>query len=123
MQLGCFSISLNVKDIHTSKAFYEKFGFSQYAGDVEQKWLIMKNGQTNIGLFEGMLENNTLTFNPGWDQNARETETFTDIRIMQTQLKAQGVEFISEVDRSSLGPGSFVVLDPDNNPILVDQHR
>lgn len=123
MDLGAFSISLAVKDIEASKVFYEKFGFEVFGGDASQKWLILKNGDHIIGIFQGMFEKNTLTFNPGWDNNATELETFTDIRDMQRQLKAKGVEFLSEADESATGPASFVAVDPDGNPILVDQHR
>jgi lactoylglutathione lyase len=123
MDLGAFSISLAVKDIEASKVFYEKFGFEVFGGDASQKWLILKNGDHIIGIFQGMFEKNTLTFNPGWDNNATELETFTDIRDMQRQLKAKGVELLSEADESATGPASFVAVDPDGNPILVDQHR
>lgn len=123
MDLGAFSISLAVKDIEASKVFYEKFGFEVFGGDASQKWLILKNGDHIIGIFQGMFEKNTLTFNPGWDNNATELETFTDIREMQRQLKAKGVELLSEADENATGPGSFIAVDPDGNPILVDQHR
>lgn len=123
MQLGIFSISLTVKDIETSRAFYEKLGFKTFGGDASQNWLILKNGETIIGLFQGMFEKNILTFNPGWDSNAQELASFTDVRELQQQLKAQGVQFASEADESTTGPASFVVVDPDGNPILVDQHR
>jgi len=122
MDLGAFSISLAVKDIEASKVFYEKFGFEVFGGDASQKWLILKNGDHIIGIFQGMFEKNTLTFNPGWDNNATELETFTDIREMQRQLKAKGVELLSEADENATGPASFVAVDPDGNPILVDQH-
>ena len=122
MELGAFSISLAVKDIVASRAFYEKFGFKDFGGDLSQNWLIMKNGDTIIGLFQGMFEKNILTFNPGWDSNAQKIETFTDVRELQRQLKAQGVEFVSEADESTTGPASFIALDPDGNPILIDQH-
>ena len=122
MELGAFSISLTVKDIEDSRVFYEKFGFKVFGGDVSQNWLILKNGDHAIGLFQGMFEKNTLTFNPGWDSNARKLDAFTDIRDLQRHLKAQGVEFVSEVDESTTGPASFIVVDPDGNPILVDQH-
>ena len=122
MELGSFSISLTVKDIEVSKAFYEKLGFKAFHGDVSQNWLVMKNGEHVIGLFQGMFEKNILTFNPGWDQNAQTLESFTDVRDLQRQLKAQGIEFASEADESSTGPASFIVVDPDGNPILVDQH-
>lgn len=122
MELGAFSISLTVKDIVASRAFYEKFGFEDFGGDISQNWLIMKNGDAIIGLFQGMFEKNILTFNPGWDSNAQNLESFTDVRELQRQLKAQGVEFMSEADESTTGPASFIAVDPDGNPILVDQH-
>jgi catechol 2,3-dioxygenase-like lactoylglutathione lyase family enzyme len=122
MELGAFSISLAVKDIEASKAFYEKFGFEAFAGDISQNWLIMKNGDHVIGLFQGMFEKNILTFNPGWDNNARKLDTFTDVRELQRKLKSQGVELVSEADESTTGPASFIAVDPDDNPILVDQH-
>lgn len=122
MELGAFSISLTVKDIEASRAFYEKLGFRAFGGDVSQNWLILKNGDHVIGLFQGMFEKNMLTFNPGWDSNAHKLDTFTDIRDLQRQLKAQGVELVSEADERTTGPASFVVVDPDGNPILVDQH-
>lgn len=124
MKLGAFSISLNVKDISASKAFYQKLGFTEFGGNVEHKWLILKNADNQlIGLFEGMLEKNTLTFNPGWDQCANEIAEFMDVRDIQAALKQQGIECISEADESSSGPASMVVIDPDGNPILIDQHR
>jgi lactoylglutathione lyase len=123
MELGAFSISLTVKDLQTSREFYEKFGFQIFGGDASQSWLIMKNGEHVIGLFQGMFEKNMLTFNPGWDQNAQELDSFTDVRELQRQLKAQGVELLREADETTTGPGSFIALDPDGNPILVDQHR
>lgn len=122
MELGAFSISLAVKDIGASKAFYEKLGFKVFGGDISQNWLILKNGDCIIGLFQGMFEKNLLTFNPGWDGDARKLDTFTDVRELQRQLKAQGVEFQAEADESTTGPAHFFVLDPDGNPILVDQH-
>ena len=122
MQLGAFSISLAVKDIQASKSFYEKLGFEAFHGDITQNWLIMKNGDHVIGLFQGMFEKNILTFNPGWDQNAQKLDTFTDVRELQRQLKAQGVELVSEADESTTGPASFIVVDPDGNPVLFDQH-
>jgi len=122
MQLGAFSISLAVKDIEASRAFYEKFGFTVTGGDVAQKWLILKNGPTIIGLFQGMFEKNILTFNPGWDQDAKPVPGFTDIRALQRQLKAAGVKLTTEADEATKGPASFTALDPDGNPILVDQH-
>lgn len=122
MQLGAFSVSLAVKDIHASLAFYEKLGFTNAMGDINQKWLILKNGEHVIGLFEGMFDKNILTFNPGWDQNAQNVDEFTDVRELQQQLKAAGVEFQSEADESTTGPASFIIEDPDGNSILVDQH-
>ena len=122
MQLGAFSVSLAVKDIEESKAFYEKFGFTVFGGDISQNWLILKNGNHVIGLFQGMFEKNTLTFNPGWDSNASKIDTFTDIRELQRQLKVQGVQLMTEADETTTGPASFVAVDPDGNPILVDQH-
>ena len=122
MELGNFSISLAVKDIEASKAFYEKLGFKIFGGDISQNWLILKNGELVIGLFQGMFERNILTFNPGWDNNAQKLDTFTDVRELQRQLKAQGVELASEADENTTGPASFIVMDPDGNPILFDQH-
>jgi predicted lactoylglutathione lyase len=122
MQLGNFSVSLAVKDIAASKAFYEKLGFTVFGGDQTQNWLIMKNGDVNIGLFQGMFEQNILTFNPGWDSNAQGLSSFTDIRDLQRELKAQGVEFMQEADESTTGPASLMLADPDGNTILVDQH-
>lgn len=122
MNLGAFSISLAVKDLAASRAFYEKFGFRPFAGNASQNWLILKNGDHVIGLFQGMFEKNILTFNPGWDGNAQPLSSFTDIRELQRELKSQGVEFQQEADESTTGPASFIVLDPDGNPLLVDQH-
>lgn len=122
MELGAFSISLAVKDIQASKDFYEKLGFKFFGGEASQNWLIMKNGDLTIGLFQGMFERNTLTFNPGWDSEARTLESYTDVRDLQRQLKKQGVEFMVEADENTTGPASFVVVDPDGNPIMVDQH-
>jgi len=122
MDLGNFSISLAVKDIEASKLFYEKLGFTVFGGDQSQNWLIMKNGEQNIGLFQGMFENNILTFNPGWNSNAQPLSEFTDVRELQRQLKASGVSMITEADESSTGPASFMIADPDGNTILVDQH-
>jgi catechol 2,3-dioxygenase-like lactoylglutathione lyase family enzyme len=123
MELGVFSVSLPVKDIHASKAFYEKLGFTVFAGDIARNYLIMKNGEHLIGLFQGMFERTMLTFNPGWDTNTKNLDTFTDVRELQQQLKAKGVEFATEADESTIGPASFIVTDPDGNPVLVDQHR
>ena len=122
MELGAFSLSLAVKDLAVSKAFYEKLGFQVFGGDAAQNWLMMKNGDHVIGLFQGMFEKNILTFNPGWDQNASLLDNFTDVRELQQQLKARGIKFENEADESTTGPASFVVVDPDGNPILVDQH-
>ncbi|MCH7975674.1 MAG: VOC family protein [Bacteroidetes bacterium] len=122
MNLGAFSISLAVKEIDASKAFYEKLGFEVFGGDTSENWLILKNGDHVIGLFQGMVEKNMLTFNPGWDQNAEALGDFTDVRDLQRELKAQGIELMTEADESTTGPTSFVAIDPDGNPILVDQH-
>ena len=122
MELGEFSISLAVKNIETSRAFYEKFGFKVVGGDATQNWLILRNSGHTIGLFQGMFEKNSLTFNPGWNDNAAQVDTFTDIRDLQRQLKSQGVELLSEADETTTGPASFIAVDPDGNPILVDQH-
>ena len=122
MQLGAFSISLAVKDLEASRAFYEKLGFTVFGGDASQNWLILKNGDTVIGLFQGMFEDNALTFNPGWDQDANTLDDFTDVRELQKNLKAAGVELASEADESGSGPASFTLIDPDGNPILIDQH-
>jgi lactoylglutathione lyase len=122
MQLGAFSISLAVKDIHASRAFYEKLGFEDFGGDITQNWLILKNGDTVIGLFQGMFEKNMLTFNPGWDANAQPIERFTDVRELQRQVKAQGVALLSEADETTSGPAHFMLEDPDGNPVLFDQH-
>lgn len=122
MELGAFSISLAVKDIEASRKFYEKFGFTVFGGDPAQKWLILKNGNHVIGLFQGMFEKNILTFNPGWDSNAQKLSAFTDVRDLQRRLKAQGVMLMSEADENTTGPGSFIAMDPDGNPIMVDQH-
>jgi catechol 2,3-dioxygenase-like lactoylglutathione lyase family enzyme len=122
MELGTFSISLAVKDIHASLVFYKKLGFKVFMGDASENWLILKNGKHVIGIFQGMFEQNILTFNPGWDSDAQKLDTFTDVRELQKRLKAQGVAFMSEADEGTTGPASFVVVDPDGNPILVDQH-
>ena len=123
MQLGAFSISLAVKDIHASKAFYEKLGFTQRAGVLEQNWVVMKNGPHIIGLFQGMFDKNMLTFNPGWDQEKEDVNPFTDVRELQKQLKAQGVLLMAEADEATTGPAHVMLADPDGNPILIDQHR
>ncbi len=122
MELGAFSVSLSVKDIEASKTFYEKLGFSVLGGDQSQNWLVLKNGEHVIGLFQGMFEGNILTFNPGWDQSAQPLEEFTDVRELQRQLKSQDVELMTEADESTSGPASFMLVDPDGNTILVDQH-
>jgi catechol 2,3-dioxygenase-like lactoylglutathione lyase family enzyme len=122
MELGNFSVSLTVKDIEASKQFYEKLGFSVVGGDQSQNWLVMKNREHKIGLFQGMFEKNILTFNPGWNSNAQPLKEFTDIRELQRQLKARDVNMILEADESSTGPASFMIVDPDGNTILVDQH-
>ena len=121
MQLGAFSISLAVKDLAASRAFYEAFGFTIFGGNNEN-WLIMKNGDHIIGLFQGMFEKNSLTFNPGWDSNANRLEAFTDVRELQRQLKEAGIQLTIEADETTQGPAYFTVMDPDGNPILVDQH-
>ena len=123
MELGAFSVSLNVEDIKVSKAFYEKLGFQPLGGDISQNWIIMKNGDCVIGLFQGMFEKNILTFNPGWNQNVENLESFTDIREIQKQLKEKGIKLQTEANEDSEGPAHFVIEDPDGNPILVDQHR
>ena len=122
MKLGAFSISLAVKDIAASRAFYEKLGFTAFGGNQDQRWLIMKNETTLIGLFQGMFEKNMLTFNPGWDSDAKALESFDDVREMQKQLKAGGVAAAAEGDESTKGPAHIVVVDPDGNQILIDQH-
>lgn len=122
MELGTFSISLAVKDLVASKHFYEKLGFKVFAGDQMQNWLIMKNGDHVIGLFQGMFEKNILTFNPGWNSDAKQLKEFTDIRKLQRQLKDRGVNILSEADETTSGPASFMIVDPDGNTILVDQH-
>jgi predicted enzyme related to lactoylglutathione lyase len=122
MQLGAFSISLSVKDINASKQFYETLGFKVFAGDITMNYFIMKNGNALIGLFQGMFENNILTFNPGWDENANKVEPFDDVRTIQKQLKNNGVKLMNEADENSSGPASFMLTDPDGNVILFDQH-
>lgn len=122
MELGAFSVSLAVKDIQESKLFYEKLGFKVFAGDQSQNWLIMKNGDRNIGLFQGMFEKNILTFNPGWNDQAHQLPSFTDVRELQRQFKERGLNVIVEADETSTGPASFMVVDPDGNTILFDQH-
>lgn len=122
MELGNFSVSLAVKDIEASRVFYEKLGFTVFVGDQSQNWLILKNGAAIVGLFQGMFDKNVLTFNPGWDSNAQTLASFTDVRDLQRQLRSQGVQPEPEADESTTGPASFMVVDPDGNPILVDQH-
>ena len=123
MQLGAFSVSLAVKDIAASRAFYEKLGFRALMDSSADGWLILKNGNTVIGLFQGMFERTLLTFNPGWDQDANPLPTFTDVRELQKQLKAQGMALVQEADEAGAGPASFLMVDPDGNPVLFDQHR
>lgn len=123
MNLGSFSVSLAVKDIAASQDFYSKLGFDVIGGNAEENWLILRNGDHVIGLFKDMFEKNMLTFNPGWDQQCAEMESFTDVRDLQKELKGHGIEMVSEADEDSEGPASFMVVDPDGNPILVDQHR
>ncbi len=122
MELGAFSVSLNVKDLESSQSFYEKLGFQVFGGDATQNWLILKNGDHVIGLFQGMFEKNILTFNPGWDKNANKLDSFTDVRDLQREFKAQGLNIENEADENTTGPASFIVIDPDGNPILIDQH-
>ncbi len=122
MELGAFSISLAVKDLAASRAFYEKLGFAQVGGDPAQNWLILRNGTTTIGLFQGMFERNVLTFNPGWSSSAEPLETFTDVRELQRRLEAAGLDLIQKADESTTGPASVTLLDPDGNPVLIDQH-
>lgn len=123
MELGAFSVSLSVKDLAASQDFYEKLGFEQIGGAADDNWLILKNGNNVIGLFQGMFEQNVLTFNPGWDQQGNETDTFMDVREIQKALKSHGVSLASEADETTQGPASLMVIDPDGNPILIDQHR
>jgi lactoylglutathione lyase len=123
MKLGAFSVSLSVKDIHASKAFYENLGFSDLGGDISQNWLIMKNENCIIGLFQGMFEKNILTFNPGWDENAKNLDSFTDVREIQRHLKERGIQLQAEADEATEGPAHITLEDPDGNSILVDQHR
>jgi lactoylglutathione lyase len=122
MKLGNFSLSLNVKDIRASQKFYEALGFAIFTGDVEQGWLILKNETCVIGLFQGIIEKNTLTFNPGWDADAQPVNSFEDIRDIQKELKAKGIKFLNETESDGHGPCRFVILDPDGNPIMLDQH-
>lgn len=123
MKLGAFSVSLAVKDIHASNEFYQKLGFTKLAGDIGQKWLILKNGDSVVGLFEGMFEKNIITFNPGWDQSGMNIDEFDDVRTIQRQLKESGVKLTSEADETSSGPAHITLSDPDGNAILIDQHR
>ena len=122
MPLGAFSVSLSVKDLAASRTFYEKLGFRATFGEPEQGWQIMRNGSTTIGLFGDMFERNILTFNPGWDDHAQPLDDYTDVRELQRRLEAEGMAFESMADASTTGPASFLILDPDGNPILVDQH-
>jgi len=122
MKLGAFSVSLNVKDINVSKEFYEKLGFNVFGGDINHNYLIMKNGNALIGLFQGMFENNILTFNPGWDENANTVENFDDVRSIQKNFKENGIELQTEAVEKTKGPASIVLTDPDGNSILIDQH-
>ncbi len=123
MKLGAFSVSLNVKDIKTSKQFYENLGFKVFAGGMEKNYLIMKNENSLIGLFQGMFEGNILTFNPGWDENAKNIEKFEDVREIQKHLKNKNIKLTTEADENTSGPASLMVTDPDGNVILIDQHR
>ena len=123
MKLGAFSVSLAVKDLAVSREFYEKLGFEKFGGDPEHNYLIMKNGDHVIGLFQGMFDKNMLTFNPGWDQSCGELDDFTDVRDLQKHLKEKGIALDMEADESSEGPASLMITDPDGNPILIDQHR
>ena len=122
MHLGTFSMSLTVKNIEASKLFYETLGFTVFGGDQKQNWLILKNGNSTVWLFQGMFEKNMLTFNPGWNENANALEAFTDIRELQKELKSKGVKIETEADEHTSGPASFILIDPDGNPILIDQH-
>ncbi|MDQ0216317.1 putative lactoylglutathione lyase [Oikeobacillus pervagus] len=123
MKLGAFSVSINVKDINVSKSFYENLGFQVFGGDITQNWLIMKNENCIIGLFQGMFEKNILTFNPGWSQEAENLDSFTDVRELQKQLRKKGIEILTEADELTEGPAHFTLEDPDGNLILIDQHR
>ena len=123
MELGAFSVSLAVKDLAASQAFYEKLGFESVGGDPQQNWLILRNGDHVLGLFQGMFEDNILTFNPGWDQSGKELEAFTDVRDIQRELKKEGLALASEADESTSGPANLMLSDPDGNQILIDQHR
>ena len=123
MELGAFSVSLAVKDIKASRDFYARLGFEEVGGNADENWLILRNGEHTIGLFQGMFDRNMLTFNPGWDQQCNNLDTFTDVRELQQAFRSQGIEITIEADESSEGPASFMVTDPDGNPILLDQHR
>ena len=123
MDLGAFSVSLSVKDIEASREFYEKLGFEPIGGNADDNWLILRNGDHVIGLFQGMFEKNILTFNPGWDQQCNETDSFTDVREIQRALREQGLALVREADEASQGPASLTLIDPDGNPVLIDQHR
>jgi lactoylglutathione lyase len=122
MEFGTFSVSLSVKDLEISKTFYEKLGFQPIMGEASQNWLIMRNGDHTIGLFQGMFEKNIMTFNPGWDKDANTLESFTDVRELQKEIKANGLKLESEADEDTTGPASLMLIDPDGNPILIDQH-
>ena len=123
MKLGAFSISLAVKDIHKSKEFYEKLGFTYKGGNIDQNWIVLKNENAVIGLFQGMFKNNIITFNPGWDGNAQNLEDFDDVREIQKHLKSHGIPLLQEADATSTGPAHITLQDPDGNDILIDQHR
>lgn len=123
MELGAFSVSLAVEDLVASQEFYEKLGFEVMGGDAEQNWLILKNGDHVLGLFQGMFKENILTFNPGWDQRGNNIDSYTDVREIQRELKSQGISLSSEADESTSGPSSMMLTDPDGNQILIDQHR
>lgn len=122
MKIGAFSVSLSVKDIGTSKMFYENLGFNMVGGEISENWVIMRNTGTTIGLFQGMFEGNLMTFNPGWDKNGYPVESYTDVREIQASLKSKGIGLLSEIDLETKGPASFMVADPDGNVILFDQH-
>ena len=123
MKLGVFSLSITVKDIKISKEFYENIGFTVFGGNMEQNWLIMKNGNAVIGLFQGMFDKNMLTFNPGWDENANTLENFDDVRQIQKHIKSKGIKIeTEEIAENTSGPASLMIIDPDGNPILIDQH-
>ncbi len=122
MKLGTFSISLAVKDLKTSRDFYEKLGFTVFHGDEKMNYLILKNGNATIGLFQGMFPNNIMTFNPGWDENANVLESFEDVRQIQKELKANNISLVAEADETTTGPANIMLVDPDGNQILIDQH-